>query len=58
MKIKGEIGLDNCWSVSAGGVDFGLVGGNFGLAGGSLGPVCSCSYSSSERVGESSVEDW
>ena len=59
MKTKGEIGLDNCRSVS-GGVDFGLVGGNFGLAGGSLGPVCSSSYSSSERVGlgESSVEDW
>ena len=57
MKTKGEIGLDNCRSVS-GGVDFGLVGGNFGLAGGSLGPVCSCSYSSSEREGESSEEDW
>ena len=51
-KTKGEIGLDNCRSVS-GGVDFGLVGGNFGLVG-----RPGCSYSGCERVGETSVEEW
>ena len=55
MKTKGDIGLDNCKSVS-GGVDFGLAGGNLGLGGGCLGP--GCSYSGSDRVGETSVEEW
>ena len=55
MKTKGDIGLDNCRSVS-GGVDFGLAGGNLGLGGGCLGP--GCSYSGSDRVGETSVEEW
>ena len=44
MRSKGDIGLDNCCSVS-GGVDFGLVGGNLGLLGGDLGLGCSISGS-------------
>ena len=55
MKTKGEIGLDNCGSVS-GGVDFGLVGGNLALLGGDLG--LGCSFSGSKWVGETGVEEW
>ena len=55
MKPKGDIGLDNCRSVP-GGVDFGLVGSNFGLDGDCLGP--GCSYSGSDRIAETSEEEW